>query len=273
MYEIVNYNLKLFDNTKIDFNEIHCISTEGLRNTIDLFFRISPSILDKKLFKRFFIDSYYIKKLHFLGDNFTFTQVENGIFNIFLNNKLYRENLCHKSKFGSIVRIDNSFNIIKSLSSINHLHTYWLKYFILLFLYSEKKNTNLQISNIKELIQTFSPNGTIYKYEENIVRLVLLGLAEVTHGRLLDIILNNDDNIKNFEISDRAIYLLENTIWSFDYISIILEDIWLQYPDFIYEECPYLFEKTNGYCYLTGDTFKEKQKSSFRLKIKQVIFF
>jgi len=276
LFDIVNNNLTKFkESDGICFEELNSISTEGLRNTIDLFFRISPAIFSKNLFERFFLNTHYIRKLHYLGDDFVFSQVEDGVFNIFLNNRMYRESLNSTSKYTKLTNDFKSKDLIKKVSSFTHLQTYWLKYFILVRLYYDflYKET-MQPQDLSQLISEFSMVGSAYKYEENLVRLVLLGLSEVTHGRLLDIRLSDEDTIKNVELTSKGIYLLENKIWSFDYLSVVLEDIWLQFPRDILIKCSVLGEKTNGYCYIEDEKeFKEKQKEVFKIKIKKVKLF
>ena len=276
LYDIVDGNLtKFIESDKICFEEINSISTEGLRNTIDLFFRISPAIFSENLFKRFFLNNHYIRKLHYLGNDFVFSQVEDGVFNIFLNNRMYRESLNSTSKYTKLTNDYKTKEIIKKISSFPHLQTYWQKYFILIRLYYDYLHKDImQPQNLSQLISGFSMIGSSNKYEENLVRLVLLGLSEVTHGRLLDIKLSDEDTIKNVELTKKAIYLLEYKVWTFDYLSIVLEDIWLQFPRDILIKCPILHEKTHGYCYIENEEkFKEEQKKVFLIKVKKVKLF
>jgi len=268
-----NYN-NFISNTRIDFRLLNNISSEGLRNTIDLFYRVSSSLFSKKVFHRFFIDSYYIKKLHFLGDNLIFTQAENGIFNIFLNNANYRY-----SEMGNLCEIgtlsDISSQKLCKLSEMRHLHTYWLKYFILVYLFSAKKSKNKQTPNIRDILDFFSPKNTYNTYEENLVRLVLLGLSESKHGKILDIQLSNNGDINTLELSDRGEYLLENIVWNFDYLSVIIEDYWLQFPTFMFdEEEAWMFNSEEGYCYESNEkVFYDKREISLKNKIKKIKLF
>ncbi len=271
---VYNNYITFQKTTNINFEEIHNISSEGLRNTIDLFYRVTPSLFVNNVFDRFFIDGYYIKKLHFLGDSTEYTQAKNGIFNIFLNNAQYRQaEKGHLNNMSGLSKVSNDRLI--ELSTIPHIHTYWLKYFILSYLYTIKFSQNVNSPSVNDLISFFSPKNTPYRYEENLVRLVLLGLSESRHGKILDIVLSHTGNdINTFELSDRGKYILENIIWTFDYLSIVVEDYWLQFPDEIQLEFNWLFEPETSYCYLTNkDDFENMRKKSLEIKIKKVKLF
>ncbi len=270
---IVKSNMEEFKNTQIDFEELDGISSEGLRNTIDLFLRVAPSLLNSKMFHRFFIDNYYIKKMHLMGDTNIYTQAGNGIFNIFLNNTKFRY-LEDAYKYEDSYISTHSSSQVRQLASITYIQTYWAKYFILLYLYQEKIKSSIAPSSVDALINFFSKNATTERYEENLVRLILLGLSESRHGKIIDIILNNGDMISRFSLSDRGKYIVENHIWTFDYLSVVVDDIWLEYPDFILERFDFLQTIEPSYCHLNNKTtFETKRKEALIKKIKKVKLF
>jgi len=261
--KMVSNNILNFEKeTKIDFKELANISTEGLRHTIHLFSKISLSVLDEEYFNRYMMKHYFIKKLHFLGKDLLYSQVNKGIFNIFLNNASYRIHWCKNTE--SFVPSE-----LTEISEMGHMHTYWLKYFILLYLYEKTKED--EFVDVDEIIQTFSQDGSDQIYEENLVRLVLLGLSEVSHGRLIDICLSKKEEIEGFKITKRAKYVVNNIIWTFDYLSVTMEDIWLEIPKKI-RKISFFSTNLNGYC-LKRDNFNEDRKESFILQIKKVFLF
>lgn len=271
--QIVEQNINNFDNTKIDFEELDSISSEGLRNTVDLFFRVSPTIVNSNIFNRFFVDEYYIKKMHFLGDSSVYTQAGNGIFNVFLNNTEFRY-LEDSYKYDDSYISKHSSEHVRKLASISYLQTYWAKYFILLYLYQEKKKPKISPSSVEGLINVFSKHSTTERYEENLVRLILLGLSESRHGKIIDIILNNGDSLSRFSLSDRGKYILENHIWTFDYLSVVIDDIWLEFPDFLLEDFPFLQEVEESYCHESEQgIFQNERKIKLSQKIKKVKLF
>jgi len=271
--EILMQNIQKFENSKIDFEELDSISSEGLRNTVDLFFRVSPSIHTKNIFNRFFIDNYYIKKMHFMGDTNVYTQAGNGIFNIFLNNTDFRYMEDTYSYEDSYIS-NYSGKHVKKLAKISYIHTYWAKYFILVYLYQEKMKPNITPLNKKGFINFFSKQSTVERYEENLVRLILLGLSESRHGKIIDISLNNTDTISKFSLSYRGKYILENYIWSFDYLAVVVDDIWLEFPDFILEEFDFLQVTDQSYCHISNQTlFEQKRRENLSQKIKKVKLF
>jgi len=271
--QVLEQNIKNFDNTRINFEELDSISSEGLRNTVDLFFRVSPTIINSTIFNRFFIDDYYIKKMHFLGDSSIYTQAGNGIFNIFLNNTEFRY-LEDSYKYDDSYISKHSSEHVRRLASISYLQTYWAKYFILLYLYQEKKKPNISPSSVESLINVFSKQATTERYEENLVRLILLGLSESRHGKIIDIILNNGDSLSRFSLSDRGEYILENHIWTFDYLSVVIDDIWLEFPDFLLEDFPFLQKVEESYCHeIDAILFQEECQSKLSQKIKKVKLF
>lgn len=260
--------------TYINFKEINNISAEGLRNTIDLFMRVSPASQHNDLFHRFFIDPFYIKKLHFLGDTTAYTQGGNGIFNIFLNNIEYRLNRNYYNQQSAGLGEESMEKAI-GLAKLSSLQTYWAKYFILLYLYGDNINSKTATKNKENLINIFSSKNSTQRYEENLIRLLLLGLSESRHGKILNIVLNeSQDDIDKLQLSNKGKYLLENTIWTFDYLAVVVEDFWLEMPEFILKKYPVLLENVESYCFLSNkNNFNGKRKDSLFQKIQKVKLF
>ena len=276
---IINSNIKLLKSSNIDYHEMNIISVQGLRHTMYLFSTVAFACLDEELFKRFFLEKDILRKLHFIGRKIKYSQINDGIANIFLLNRSYRLEMLKPDE----KEPDYKKKIHEEIRKANHIHTFWLKYLILKAISSGK------IINKSSLINVFTANGECTGYNKTAVELCLLSLAQVEHGRLIiPNVPEYKDRGKPYNISisktTRAKYLLDNNIFfSYDYLSTILEDEWLTFihpdndikganeykkivsslKDFSNE---YLFEKDN-------EIFRKEAIKANKLKIPFVSLF
>lgn len=225
----IEKNIELLKSSSIDYHEMNVISVQGLRHTVYLFSTAAFACLDNNLFKRFFLQKDILRKLHFIGKKTKYSQVNDGIANIFLLNRGYRlETLKPKSNGPK-----HEQDIYNEIKNANHIHTFWLKYLILESIHSGNVSTK------NDLISIFTANGSEEGYNKTAVELCLLSLAQVEHGRLIipDVINysnNGEPNNVSIKETTRAKHLLDkNIFFSYDYLSTIIEDEWLTYiqPD------------------------------------------
>ena len=81
---------------------------------------------DGVIFKRYFSEKFATKVFHYLGGKTHYSQANQGITNIFLVSNVYRK---------AIISNPNTQNRLHYEVIENHLHTYWLKYFILMYIF------------------------------------------------------------------------------------------------------------------------------------------
>lgn len=249
-------------NSNQDFLEsLNLLGVQGLRHLIATARPIAWTCLNPIVFNRFFGAQKGFELLHFTGVKTHYSQISEGIANIFLVNKQYRT--VHP---GSLeVRPDCKKSLLK-----DHLHTYWLKYLILSYICKRRGFVN-------EILEIFSRDHVIRSYEPHIVRLVLMSLSEIAHGRLIrpDIRFREKGEISSGGIvcTKRGRHLLnENTFWSFKYLSSVIEDEWLEFPN-IYVDRFSNPKSLKHWFYTDQEKFQNQEYNRIDQKIDQVFLF
>ncbi|HED08168.1 MAG TPA: ATP-binding protein [Ignavibacteria bacterium] len=230
-------NKESLSQRNVGFDEINTLSVQGLRHTISVCRKLSWALFEDHAFKRFFVEEAATRLFHYLGGKTHFSQVQSGITNIFLVNNKYR--------------IENNQRLGDSLLE-DHLHTYWLKYFVLQYIYKKSVDKN----NVVNLFSNSGKKG----YKEGIVKLVIYSLSEIKHGRLIrpDIEFSGSEIYSSgIRCTRRATYLIKNnSFWSFYYLSLVIEDEWLEYPLLVKNR----FSNPIGFAFLFCTNEKEYER-------------
>ena len=142
-----------------------------------------------------------------------YAQRDCGVSNIFLINIDYRKD------------VDETHKKWPESSKRDHFHSYWLKYFIVVFL------CNRNTVNSRHVRKVFD------SYEPEIVIFSLYSLSEVNHGKLVACEGVEDPDgggiVNNVSATKRLKYCIDkNMFFEFNYLSVIVEDDYLEFPEF-----------------------------------------
>ena len=204
----------------------------------------------------------FAELLFFTSGRSNFSQIHEGMTNIFLINDRYRRENPVKTWDGEPLFDDKYLD--------GHQQTYWLKYLILMLI----RQTNSNKSNI---INIFSKCKINEGYKINLIRLILFSLAEVKHGRLIKPSTSfggkGKVHVSGIRCTPRGSRLIEeNLFWTFDYLSLVVEDEWLEVPIMLANE----FKDPVGYGFLFSESnaeFKRKYAVFLEEKAKNVFIF
>ena len=239
------------------------LSTHGLRHVVSLYGELSWAVFDDNAFERFFLNETPAMLYLYLGGKTNYTQISEGITNIFLVNNEYR-------KLHNVILNNGNKQYSDELLE-DHMHTYWLKYYILLFI----RQGNATKS---EIIRVFTQkNNMLYAYEEGIVKLVLLSLSEFEHGRLIKPNIQPKERgtvcSSGLKCTEKGRYLIDNNIFfSFWYLAVVIEDEWLEFPS----SCSPVFSVHESFDFLFNtdkDKYIEKLNNMLITKIPLVLRF
>lgn len=257
--EVFEQRIAKLKANNIDFSGILDISVQGLRHTIKVISDLDPCVENETIFERFFCENQWLKMFFYVSGKRYYSQINQGITNIFLVNNRYRKSQNPKTVAGERLFTDEQLR--------DHPHTYWLKYLILHLVDSG--------STDKKMIESlFSKTGA---YDKNLVNLVLFSLSEVRHGRLVrpKLIISNAGTVNGLglEVTNRGKRLFKGDyFWSFFYLSMVVEDVWLEIPNVLRKD----FQNPIGFGFLgakSSKTFDDQFTKFMKEKIKNVFLF
>jgi hypothetical protein len=205
------------ETSKGDFDFVSKVSVQGLRHTIYLIQQLDWAIQDDHAFKRFFLSKGFLYQYFLSGGYRHYSQINEGVTNIFLVNTSYRKENNPKLVDGKPAFSEKFLQ--------NHKPTYFLKYLMLCLIAKRRTDHG-------DIVELFSSNGS---YERELVELVLFSLCEVRHGRLIrpTVDFSESGNLKmnGLAVTARGKHALTNEVfWSFQYLAMIVEDNWLELP-------------------------------------------
>jgi hypothetical protein len=238
-------------------NTIWRLSHQGLRSFLDFLCQIEIDYKkDNLVIDRLFHKPHNLMRLYLTNMRKRFSQKIGHFPNLFL--------------------VDGLIDIRAGFEDAHkpHIHTYWLKYFILK--YSALK-PNYRVSSA-ELFQFF--HNTL-GYEKELVLLAIGSLAEPCCGRCFDIIPTQQatNSLNLLQLSDRGKVLIgaekneDHTplCFSFDYLQLVTDDFWLSFPtpwfDNIYVDASISHTLKNDQIYA------EKAYQTLSKKIPAVLYF
>jgi len=220
---------------------------------------------DYELFKLVVGQPNLLRLYQYIDGNPDYTQAEEGISNIYLVNRdpPYK---CKELNTGIEGYDEHIFQ--------DHLQTYWLKYFICEYLIKETEQ-NLPTSFNNILNQFHSPTtGEYTQYEPSIVKLAILNASKVDHGRLLKFSFNLGSGVTVLPSSRLLFMKKEKTFWDFEYLMVVIEDRWLEFPRGIYDLVA-LDKKKTVHSFLTSlhTSSTEEKEILLKHKLLQVLRF
>lgn len=217
---IIQSRIERLEKSKGDFDFVSKVSVQGLRHTIYLLQQLDWAIRDDEAFERFFITRGFLYQFFLSGGYRHYSQINEGVTNIFLVNSSYRKENNPKLIDGKPAFSDRFLQ--------NHKCTFFLKYLILCLISTRRTDHS-------DIVDLFSANGS---YERELVELVLFSLCEVRHGRLIrpsiDFFENGALKMNGLAVTARGAHALKNEVfWSFQYLAMVVEDNWLEVPNSI----------------------------------------
>lgn len=227
---------------KFSFKEYNGIAVHGLRHIVDTWAK-SFSHLNINHTQVRLYDNEKLFRLFFLSSGLkNYSQVNHGITNIFLVNPNYRADR------GDIT-LEESLEIDEP--------SLWLKYFMLAYLCENKADKS-------SVIRFFSENSN---FHPKLIKIILLGFSEIEHGRIIKPIMGrfdgNDAISTGITLTSRGRTSIQSGLFfSFEYLSCIVEDIYLRMPSNILHK----FDKSKGI-----DFILEKEKSNYEDKLYEYL--
>ncbi|MGZ5007688.1 MAG: hypothetical protein ACXWFI_08145 [Methylobacter sp.] len=246
------YTQKNHKNSPV--NIIYKLGQHGHRSLVQFFSSLKISYLDHELMDRFLerqVSSLYI--LYFNNMYNKYTQQQEHFPNIFL--------------VDCTVMDGKGFEIAHQ----PHVHTYWLKYFVLKYIYVKRA------VKLDELLEVFCEIG---KYQEHLVRHVIGSLCTANEFRCAEI--DSKEVSRSFisrqiKVTERGKALLaqNNDIelcFDFEYLSTIIDDMWLSYPKYFID---HIFKPSSDFSHLykTDKEYAAESSRSVLEKAECLIWF
>ncbi len=238
-------------------NTVLNLSHQGLRSFFDFLSQIELDYRkDYQIIDRLFIKPHNLLRLYLTNMRKRFSQKIGHFPNIFL--------------VDGLIDIRPGFE----KAHVAHLHTYWLKYFIL-------KYTSLQPSQQVSSDKLITYFRNVGGYEDEIVRLALGSLSDPNVGRCLDIIPKQQTAlyVQLLKLSNRGKILVdgladcmeEPLCFSFDYLQLVTDDIWLSIPTPWIDQI--FVEASIGHTLKNHKTYGEMTAKTLKNKVPAVLYF
>lgn len=233
---------------------INRLGQHGNRSLVSFFSSLNLTYLDFELIDRFFVrqvSALYI--LYFNNMHKKYTQRQNHFPNLFL--------------VDCVVMDEKNFPDAHR----PHMHTYWLKYFILKFIV--KKN-RVKFSEIMDLFHS------IGGYDDHLVRHVTGSLCTANEFRCAEIDYGEaTKNIDSYKIrpTERGRFFFEkrrdiDVCFDFEYLEVVVDDRWLCFPNpFI--KSVYIPGMEYSYLYTTGNSYINASIDSVLVKANSILHF
>ena len=230
---VVKQRMEELEDINPDIDFVSNLSVQGLRHTLNLIQHLDWCLESSQSFSRFFGKRTLLTQLFLVGGYRHYSQINQGVTNIFLVNSSYRK--------------ENNPPLIDGKPAFSdqylkpHKQTYFLKYLILSLI--KQSSTDRQ-----DIVDVFSLQGA---YETELIELVIFSLCEVAHGRLirpsLDFPEDGQLKINGLSVTPRGKYFLDHDVfWSFSYLAMVSEDRWLEVPNKLHEH----FDNPKGALFL-----------------------
>ncbi len=237
------------------FKVIYKLGQHGHRSLVQFLASLNLDHFDEDLFARFFerqISSLYI--LYF--------------------NKMFKRYTQEKDHFPNMFLVDCTVMDSKDFPEAHqpHQHTYWLKYFVLKYIYSKKNGVKLS-----ELLEVFRDIGG---YEDHLVRHVVGSLCTSNEFRCAQVDQEHLDRPfegRRIRATERGKMLFRKVegielCFELEYLETIIDDRWLSYPQPFFEMVSHP-ESNFGHLFMTGRDYSQGALKSLHTKSKEVLYF
>lgn len=245
-------NIKVKNNSPV--RQISKIGQHGYRTLVQFFSSLNITYLDLELIDRFFRkQASTLRLLYFTNIYEKYSQEQNHFPNLFLNDCII------------------SYNSDFKLAHKGHAHTYWLKYFILKFIVSERK------VRFQHVIDIFH---TIGGYDIHLIKHIVGSLGTANEFRCIEYDTSECCTINNRKLvaTERGKYFYNITSYNvehcfdIEYLQIAIEDKWLSIPKNIIDIF-YNPNLTYSHLYLTGKSYIDKSIENLIEKSKSSLIF
>lgn len=204
------------------------LSVHGFRHLMNLFYKVEKFDRSGNLLRYLIAKPNELLLIYqFLDGALDYSQTKEGVSNIFLVNRDYKE-LVNPG-------LESSQKISQELLK-DHLQTYFLKYLIIYLIYEMDRihETPLNLQQIIEIFCNKLDEEDFGLFETEIVCLVILHATEADHGRLIRLDTTKNNHEIKCRCTKRAAKMIEKEMfWSFKYLMVIIEDEWIGFPKFL----------------------------------------
>lgn len=206
-----------------DLSKNLLLSVHGLRHIMKVLGKALIIDGSGRLLRSYICNPDLLRIYQYLDGCEYYSQTTEGVSNIFLVN----------DEFKSQNEKVNEY-IPRSLYR-GHLHTYWLKYFLLRYICYRQREAGPGELLMSNVLETFCISGAKdenpKQFEREVVFLAILHATEVTHGRLLKLGTNSSGPSTKIIASKRAaLFDSDDLYWEFQYLFVCTEDDWLRFP-------------------------------------------
>jgi len=244
------------NNINTPLKKIYCLGQHGYRSLVHFISSLNLTPSNIELFNRFFdrqVSSLYL--LYF--------------------NNMYQRYTQEKNHFPNIFLIDCTVMDGRMLPEAHqpHMHTYWLKYFVLRYIYNHK-DEGVKLSRILEIFRD------IGEYDDHVVRHVVGSLCMANEFRCAETMLNQTTRpfyARKIYPTRRGKSLMkgrpgDDLCFNFMYLRTIMDDKWLSYPKKYFDE---LYDPDSDYSHLfdTGHNYVNISIKSVFNDAKRALLF
>jgi len=237
------------------FKVIYKLGQHGHRSLVQFLASLNLDHFDEDLFERFFerkISSLYI--LYF--------------------NKMFKRYTQEKDHFPNMFLVDCTVMNGSKFPEAHqpHLHTYWLKYFVLKYIYSKKNGVKLS-----DILEIFRDKGG---YDDHLVRHVVGSLCTSNEFRCAQVDQEHLDRPfegRRIRATERGRMLFRDVegielCFEFEYLGTVIDDRWLSYPKPFFSQLSHP-NSNYGHLFMTGREYSQGSLSSLHKKSREVLYF
>ncbi|MCG8096882.1 MAG: hypothetical protein JAZ17_25205 [Candidatus Thiodiazotropha endolucinida] len=243
---------------KDGLNVIERYSNQGLRRTIDHISRYVWLNNENANIGSRFRQHYNSQLLCFLlGDKYRFHQFGSGFQNLFLVRGDLVGDRDDLGKYDDSVRC--------------HAQTYWLKYLVAWYIRSTEN------PNVNAIVSIFCHGGKYYP--EGLVKFCVASLLHVETTNLATPTFRPSSSgsgsvtIESVHITHQGKAIIDDLVWTFNYLQLVVEDPYLPIPKLWLREFSYEKGLDYGYFAEPNDSYMHKRTRMVKMKAKQVFLF
>lgn len=221
--------IQALHKNEIDYSKNLKISVHGIRHLMKILSLIDEHDPNGELIAFLLLNPDLLRIYQYIDGCVDYSQTIEGVSNIYLVNRDFKLKQ-HRDRQEDIKSVPKSL-------LVDHLQTYWLKYFMIKHAVTQSKK---RVLTAPELIDTFCKSNddqSHLHYEKELAHLIILHATEVIHGRLLKLGANASKSDASIIPSSRAIEFVDrNLFWEFSYLFVVIEDEWLGIPESMYSD-------------------------------------